>query len=181
MLVTARIQCLVLVLGSTALCAWAAACSSGTVANTTNADGGSQGDASSSSDGTAGGDSSTQGDAGSSPDSGVDGAVDPDKSCYSLTPNACGNCCSQHHPTGDQVQSNAFDMCICSAPHCAVQCALTDCSSAADAGSSMPGDPCDLCQTALLGDGGACTIAIDTACKASPDCVAFDHCNNLCP
>ncbi|HEV3190623.1 MAG TPA: hypothetical protein VGY54_09015, partial [Polyangiaceae bacterium] len=59
--------------------------------------------------------------------------------------------------------------------------ALTDCSSDPDAGSSVPGDPCDLCQNAATDDAGACASALYTACRAVPDCVSYSACEDNCP
>jgi hypothetical protein len=115
-----------------------------------------------------------------------DAGVDPDLQCYGQASAACYQCCVNDHPSGSMVYDNVFYDCMCAAPNgtqavCQMQCAQTDCSSAADAGGAVTGDPCDLCETAAIGDGGACAAPLNTACGASADCLAFSNCQSQCP
>jgi len=140
---------------------------------------GSSGGSGGGSGGSSGGGSSGANDAGG----GGDGGVDPDQACHAMSGSACSDCCGQSHSTGANVADQAYYACVCMAANCATQCAQTDCSMAADAGSSMPGDPCDLCEQMVAPDdgGGACGPSINSACNGSPDCVAYVSCLNGCP
>jgi hypothetical protein len=116
-------------------------------------------------------------------DAGTEGGTDPDQGCYSLADGGCYDCCDQHHMTGSTTYYDALFTCVCTAANCQTQCAQTDCSMADDAGSSMTGDPCDLCEQQYAPDdgGGACGTPIATACNADPDCTAWLNCGNNCP
>ena len=117
-------------------------------------------------------------------DAGTDAPVaDP---CSKLNRNACLTCCDNAHQAGVKVVNDAFDKCICGPPvgvdgKCQTQCAASDCDPSPDSGGSDAGDPCDLCETKETDDGGACGPKIDTACAASPDCVAWNKCGDSCP
>jgi hypothetical protein len=141
---------------------------------------GSSSGGSSSSGGVSGGGS------GSSSGGSADGGVS-DTACDMMsTSDACYTCCANNHVSGANIWNTAFFDCICAAPNgtqglCQSQCANTDCSSSADAGSPDAGDPCDICETDVTGADGGCTPSINSACTASADCVAFDNCVNNCP
>ena len=109
-----------------------------------------------------------------------------DVSCAALASEACWTCCEAHHPAGSAVNQTAIDDCICGPPNgtsavCQAQCATTDCSSNDDAGSSQPGDPCDLCTTQATDPGGKCETPVQTACQVNPDCIAYAACTDQCP
>lgn len=115
-------------------------------------------------------------------------AASSDSSCAELSSDACWTCCNNNHPTGSQTYQSAFQVCTCAPPNgtlgaCQVPCAQTDCSSDPDAGSSVTGDPCDLCEQASLNseEAGACVDPVNTACTPIADCVQFVNCMNQCP
>jgi hypothetical protein len=115
-------------------------------------------------------------------------AAGSDLSCSLLTSDACWLCCVNNHPAGSQTYQNAFQVCTCAPPNgttgaCQAPCAETDCSSDPDAGSSVTGDPCDLCEQASLNteEAGACVNPVNTACMPVADCAQFVNCMNQCP
>lgn len=137
-----------------------------------------------------GGSSGSGGGSGSGSGSSSGGAADggiSDNGCDMMTDaEACYGCCANNHPSGANTWNTAFFGCICGAASgtqgvCQTQCANTDCSSSQDAGYPEAGDPCDLCETNATAPDGGCTPSIESACKASPDCVAFDNCVSNCP
>jgi hypothetical protein len=170
-------------------------CSSGGTPNGggSGGDGGGHGGSSGSSSGSgSGGGSSSSGggddggikpqDAGSVPDSSV-----ADLACDSMsTDDLCVACCTNNHPSGSMTYDNALYDCVCGPPVgtqgiCQSQCASTDCSAAADAGSSEAGDPCDVCTSqSVASDGGACASSVNSMCGQDPDCLAFSNCVDNC-
>jgi hypothetical protein len=108
-----------------------------------------------------------------------------DLACALLSGDGCPDCCATNHPVGEPVYDDVVNDCTCGPPNgtlgvCQTQCAQTDCSSDPDAGSSVTGDPCDLCEQQSLTDGG-CVAPLNTACQPVPDCVLYASCLNLCP
>jgi hypothetical protein len=152
----------------------------GDSATSSGSGGGSGSGGSSSSGGGSGGGS------GSSSGGAADGGVS-DNACDMMTDaGACYGCCANNHTSGANTWNTAFFGCICAAPNgtqglCQTQCANTDCSSSQDAGYPEAGDPCDLCETNATAPDGGCAPSINSACSASPDCVAFNNCVNNCP
>lgn len=119
------------------------------------------------------------GDGGGAPPTG------PDTAC-AAQPQTCVKCCETAHPTGLATSTAAFDKCICGPPvgvdgTCQTACAKSDCDPSPNAAATVPGDPCDVCETNATGDGGACVASIDKACNADPDCVALTQCMDQCP
>jgi hypothetical protein len=113
------------------------------------------------------------------------GATSAQDLACSLSGDACSACCATNHPVGEPVYDNVVNDCTCGPPNgtlgvCQTQCAQTDCSSDPDAGSSVSGDPCDLCEQQSVTDGG-CVAPLNTACQPVPDCVLYAGCVNLCP
>jgi hypothetical protein len=193
---TASFQSCATAVGALAIVACAAGCSSGSSGSSTDAPPDSGG----SNDGGAPADSGSQADwsvpsvdsspppyeAGQPDTGGGDTGGDPDLQCYGQSAELCYQCCVTNHPSGSMTYEGAFYDCMCAPPvgtqgACQTQCAQSDCSSAADGGGSMTGDPCDLCEMAAIGDGGACASPLNTACGASADCLAFSNCQDNCP
>jgi hypothetical protein len=138
--------------------------------------------------GSAGGNPSGSGQLPATSDAGAasSGAAAQDVSCAALASDPCFTCCEAHHPAGSQIHQTAVDDCICGPPNgtgavCQAQCANTDCNSNDDAGSSQPGDPCDLCTTQATDPGGKCETPVQTACQVNPDCIAYVACTDQCP
>jgi hypothetical protein len=178
-----RVTALV-VLTSSVLIAYGAACSSTTTGSSGPNDGPTHGtDASSSSPGK---DASTGGsDAGGGQDAAPgDDASTGDNPCAKLSGDQCGSCCEDHHQNGANTFYNAFFGCLCGAQgKCQTQCAQTDCSDQQDAALPQQGDPCDQCEMTNAPDdgGGACGPSISAACSGSADCKALLDCWDQCP
>ena len=107
-------------------------------------------------------------------------------SCGAMTSDLCIKCCDTAHPKGAATEMSATEKCVCGPPvgvdgKCQAQCAATDCNPSPDAGSSVTGDPCDICTTVATDDGGACVASVAAACNADPDCVAHRSCTDQCP
>jgi hypothetical protein len=112
-------------------------------------------------------------------------AIAKDVTCLQMSGDACAACCATNHPAGEPVYSNVINDCTCGPPigtqgACQAECAQTDCSADSDAGASVTGDPCDLCEEKSLEVGGACLTALNTSCEPVADCALYSNCVNLC-
>src|SRR5215471_7873711 len=57
----------------------------------------------------------------------------------------CEACCETNHPAWAGKYNALFLACVCTAATCGQPCMKSDCSD--DAGCSVSGDPCDLCES----------------------------------
>jgi hypothetical protein len=140
--------------------------------------------------------SAPQSDSGSQVDTGTggggsdSGSVDAGKSCKTAgDAAACQQCCEDAPPLTDGGINQGYLVFLESLVGCACKLGSGPCEVACATEACIGKAPTtfDTCATCLAGvfppDGGpgACSNQVDTACKASAECLSFSQCFNGCP
>jgi hypothetical protein len=103
------------------------------------------------------------------PDAAAD-AAPPGECAGEATQTACVTCCSTKYQDGAGAYLVALIDCMCTADNCAKDCAASLCIPDAPKAA----DPA--CASCLNAKNSVCAPTVTTACKADPNCVAFDAC-----
>jgi hypothetical protein len=104
------------------------------------------------------------------PDAAAADGAPPGECAGEATQTACVTCCSTKYQDGAGAYLVALIDCMCTADNCAKDCAASLCIPDAPKAA----DPA--CATCLDAKNSACAPTVTTACKADPNCVAFDAC-----
>jgi len=101
-------------------------------------------------------------------------AGETDAGCSGTTTTSdCTTCCAGQHTEGAMRYGIALTNCACTTPGtCETECVTTEClETAPEAGSA-----CAICLAETVGPDGGCVQALNEACGADPECVAYEAC-----